>query len=52
MKIRSNLYRAARVLGDLHALEQGRLPQRLIRRQVYKHSFALASWLCRLLRLQ
>lgn len=43
------LYRAARLLGDLHAVETGRPVQRLVRRAVYRHSFRTASWLCRLI---
>jgi hypothetical protein len=49
MTIRSALYRTARRLNDLHALEHGRVPQRLVRRVVYKHSFSLARFICRLL---
>ena len=49
--MRSLLYKTARVLGDLHALETGRLPQRLVRRKIYKHSFRLANFICRLLGL-
>lgn len=49
MKIRGTLYRSARLLGDLHALEHGRVPQRIVRRVVYKHAFKLATAACRLL---
>jgi hypothetical protein len=49
MRIRSALYRSARLLGDLHAIERGRFPQRIVRRSIYRHSFHLASFLCRLL---
>jgi hypothetical protein len=47
--MRRTLYRAARLLGDLHALETGRMPQRIVRRTVYRHTSRLAAWLCRLL---
>jgi hypothetical protein len=47
--LRSTLYWTARRLGDLHALEHGRVPQRIIRKTVFRHSFRLASWVCRLL---
>ncbi len=47
--MRSALYRAARLLGDLHAVERGRVPQRLVRRVVYRHSFRLARFVCRML---
>lgn len=47
--IRPHPYRAARLLGDLHAAERGRLPQRLVRKVVYRHAFRAASWLCRLI---
>lgn len=47
--IRHHLYKAARLLGDLHAAERGRLPQRIIRRHVYRHAFRMASFACRML---
>jgi hypothetical protein len=46
---RNVLYKTARLLGDLHAVEHHRVPQRLVRRVVYKHAFKAAGWLCRLL---
>ena len=50
-EMRRTLYRTARLLGDLHAIETGRVPQRLLRRFVYRHAFTAASRLCRLLGL-
>jgi hypothetical protein len=49
MKLRNASYRLARRLGDLHALEVGRYPQRIFRKTVYKHAARSAGWLCRLL---
>lgn len=47
--IRRQLYKAASLLGDLHAVEHNRVPQRLVRRVVYRHAFRAAGWLCRVL---
>lgn len=49
MTLRQSLYRGARILGDLHAIEHGRVPQRMVRRVVYRHTSRLASAICRLL---
>jgi hypothetical protein len=35
-KIRTSLYKAARLLGDVNAIEQGKVPRRLVRRVVGK----------------
>jgi hypothetical protein len=51
MTFRSLLYTTSRVLGDLHAVEHHRVPQRIARRIVYKHAFRTAGWLCRLLKV-
>ena len=48
-RVRRQLYRLARGLGDLHSIETGRLPQRIVRRAVYRHTSKLARILCRLL---
>ena len=47
LRVRHSLYRFARLLGDLHAVEAGRVPQRLIRRQIYKRASKAAGWLSR-----
>lgn len=49
--MRRTLYRVARILANLHAVETGRVPQRLARRVIYKHAFRAAGWLSRLLRV-
>lgn len=49
--IRYHLYHAARILGDIHAVETGRVPQRIVRRIVYRKAFHLADWLCKLLKV-
>jgi hypothetical protein len=49
MRLRRTLYRSASLLGDLHAIERGRLPQRIVRKVIYKHAFKAAGWLSRLL---
>ena len=51
MRLRRLLYRTSSVLGDLHAVERGRIPQRLVRKIVYRHAFRLAGTLCRLLKV-
>lgn len=38
MSLRSTLYKLARVLGDINAAEHGRLPQRMVRKFVYRHT--------------
>lgn len=45
--MRRILYHIAHVLGDLHAIEHGRVPQRLVRRVIYRHAFHAAGWLSR-----
>lgn len=35
-KLRSVLYKSARVLGDVNAVRRGRVPQRLVRRAIGK----------------
>lgn len=47
MNLRSLLYTSARALGDLHAIKKGKVPQRVIRRVVYRHSSRVANWVCR-----
>lgn len=47
--MRRILYKTGRLLGDLHALETGRVPQRVARRIIYRHAFRAAGWLSRLL---
>jgi hypothetical protein len=47
MTLRKTLYRSASLLGDLHAAEKGRLPQRLVRKVVYRHAFSFTRWLLR-----
>jgi len=47
--IRRTLYKTARLLGDLHAIEHNRVPQRLARRIIYRHAFRAAGWLSRVL---
>lgn len=49
VQMRRTIYKVSRILNDLHAIEHGRFPQRIVRRIVYKHAFRTASWLCRLL---
>ena len=46
--LRRSLYTGARLLGDLHAVESGRVPQRIVRRAVYRHGSRFAAWVCRL----
>jgi len=36
--LRSQLYRAARVLGDVEAAKKGRYPQRVARKAVYRNT--------------
>jgi len=36
--VRSQLYRAARLLGDVQAAKKGRYPQRVIRKAVYRNT--------------
>ncbi len=48
--MRSLLYRAAQLLGDLHAIERGRVPQRIVRRIVYRHANRAARWLTKWLK--
>ena len=43
-----NLYSLLSRRNDLKALLKGRLPQRLIRKHVYRHAFRLAGAVCRL----
>ncbi len=47
--IRNKLYKAARLLGDLRAIKRGRVPQRIVRRIIYRHAFRAAGWLSRML---
>jgi len=47
--VRRLLYTAARLLGDLHAVERGRVPQRIVRRVVYKHAAKAAGRICRMI---
>lgn len=44
-----NPYRLLRYRNDVKALLNGRLPQRLIRRTIYRHAFHASSWLATLL---
>ncbi len=46
-----NLYRLLRYRNDVKALFRGRLPQRLVRRTIYRHAFRAASFVTRLLRV-
>ncbi len=48
MTFRSALYKSAKLLGDLHAVEHHRVPQRLVRKIIYRHAFRLAGAVCRL----
>jgi hypothetical protein len=45
--VRRTLYRLAWRLGDVHAVATGRIPQRLVRRLVYRRTSRLARWVCR-----
>lgn len=37
-RTRSNLYRWARLLGDVEAVKKGRYPQRVVRKAVYRNT--------------
>lgn len=41
MNLRSLLYRAASILGDINAAKRGKLPQRIIRKEETKLLFKL-----------
>ena len=45
------LYRLLSLRNDLKAAFRGRLPQRLVRKQIYRRSFRAAGWLARLLKV-
>jgi hypothetical protein len=45
------LYHLLSRRNDLKALLKGRLPQRLVRRTIYKHAFRAAGFMSRLLRV-
>ncbi len=47
MKLRSLLYKAASLLGDANAVVKNRVPQRIVRKQVYKTSSGIAAKICR-----
>ncbi len=47
--MRRALYKAARLLGDHHAIETGRYPQRVVRRMVYRHTSKLARFITKLI---
>jgi hypothetical protein len=49
---RRGAYRLLSTLNTLHSIEQGRLPQRLVRKFVYKTAFQTAGRVCRLLKVQ
>ncbi len=35
-KIRSALYKTAQILGDINAVQKGKLPQRIVRRTLWR----------------
>jgi hypothetical protein len=45
------LYRLLSLHNTIKAAAKGRLPQRLVRRAIYRRSFRAAGWLSRLLRV-
>lgn len=47
MGLRSLLYKAAALLGDVNAMQKNKIPQRIVRRQVYKASSNIAGKICR-----
>lgn len=47
--MRRTLYHAARLLGDLRAIRTGRVPQRIVRRVVWRQTGRLARVITKLL---
>lgn len=44
-----NLYKMLRYRNDLKATLKGRLPQRIVRRAIYRHAFRAAGWVSRVI---
>jgi len=46
-----NIYRLLSLRNTARAALKGRLPQRLVRRQIYRGAFHVAGWFSRLLKV-
>jgi hypothetical protein len=49
---RHHAYRFLSLMNDLHAVEQGRLPQRIVRKFIYKKAFHTAAAISRAIGVQ
>lgn len=47
MSLRNSLYRVARLLGDVNAVQRGKVPQRMVRRATYRSTYRLLRRLTR-----